>query len=34
MSIEQAADTLEDLDYDFLLFRDAETDADSVVDGR
>jgi ribosomal subunit interface protein len=31
MSIEHAADALEDLDHDFLLFHDAETDADAVV---
>jgi ribosomal subunit interface protein len=31
MSIEQAADALEDLDHDFLLFHDDGTDADAVV---
>jgi hypothetical protein len=31
MSSEHAADALEDLDHDFLLFHNAETDADAVV---
>ena len=31
MTIEQAADTLEDLDHDFFLFDDADTDADAVL---
>jgi ribosomal subunit interface protein len=31
MSVDQAADALEDLDHDFFLFHDAETDADSIV---
>ena len=31
MSVEEAADALEDLDHDFLLFHDAGTDADAVV---
>jgi ribosomal subunit interface protein len=31
MSIQHAADALEDLDHDFFLFHDAETDADAVV---
>jgi ribosomal subunit interface protein len=31
MSVDEAADALEDLDHDFFLFRDAETDADAVV---
>ena len=31
MPIEQAADTLEDLDHDFFLFHDADTDADAVL---
>ena len=31
MSIDEAADALEDLDHEFLLFHDARTDADAVV---
>jgi ribosomal subunit interface protein len=31
MSVDQAADALEDLDHDFFLFHDAETDADAIV---
>ncbi|MGZ4325776.1 MAG: ribosome hibernation promotion factor [Solirubrobacteraceae bacterium] len=31
MSVDEAADALEDLDHDFFLFHDAETDADAVV---
>jgi hypothetical protein len=31
MSIEQAADALEDLDHDFFLFHDAGTDTDAVL---
>jgi ribosome-associated translation inhibitor RaiA len=31
MSIDEAADALEDLDHDFFLFHDASTDADGVV---
>lgn len=31
MSVEQAADALEDLDHDFFLFHDAETDADAML---
>lgn len=38
MSAAEAAELMEDLDHDFLLFRDSETDADAVVyvreDGR
>jgi ribosomal subunit interface protein len=31
MSVDEAADTLEDLDHDFFLFHDANTDADEVL---
>jgi hypothetical protein len=31
MSVEEAADALEDLDHHFFLFRDAETDVDAVL---
>jgi ribosomal subunit interface protein len=31
MSVDEAADALEDLDHEFFLFHDAETDADAVV---
>jgi len=31
MSVDEAADALEDLDHDFFLFCDVETDADAVV---
>jgi ribosomal subunit interface protein len=31
MSAEEAADALEDLDHDFFLFHDAQTDADAVL---
>jgi ribosomal subunit interface protein len=31
MSVDEAADDLEDLDHGFFLFHDAETDADAVV---
>ena len=31
MSVEQAADAVEDLDHDFFLFHDSHTDADGVV---
>jgi ribosomal subunit interface protein len=31
MTVEDAADALEDLDHEFFLFRDARTDADAVV---
>ena len=31
MPVEQAADTLEDLDHEFFLFHDAESDADVVL---
>jgi ribosome-associated translation inhibitor RaiA len=31
MSVDQAADALEDLDHEFFLFRDAETNADAIV---
>ena len=31
MSAEDAADALEDLDYEFLLFHDADSDADAVI---
>jgi ribosomal subunit interface protein len=31
MSVDQAADALEDLDHDFFLFHDAKTDADAIV---
>ena len=31
MSVEDAADALEDLDHEFFLFRDADTEADAVL---
>lgn len=31
MSVEDAADALEDLDHEFFLFRDADTDTDAVL---
>jgi len=31
MSVAEAADVLQDLDHDFLLFRDAGTNADAAV---
>jgi ribosomal subunit interface protein len=31
MPVEEAVDALEDLDHDFFLFRDAQTDADAIV---